>query len=154
MDAENVVLSTNVRTRQDGLPYANFAQPDDPGVAVYFSLDGEPRAIACDAWEKVEENVRAVGRTLENLRGNDRYRCSEIRKRTFSGFKQLPENGTEPDLQRAYEVLGIEPPVTYEEAEQAYTERVKDAHPDRGGSTEEFQRVRNSWERVKDHHFG
>ncbi len=39
--AKDVVLSTSVPLRLDGLPLAAARQPDDPGVAVYFSLTGD-----------------------------------------------------------------------------------------------------------------
>src|SRR4051812_10604930 len=32
------LLSTNIKTRLDGLPYSNAAEPSDPGAAVYFRL--------------------------------------------------------------------------------------------------------------------
>ena len=34
LGASNIIISSNVQTRKDGLPYANFREPDDPGVAV------------------------------------------------------------------------------------------------------------------------
>ena len=33
LNATNIVISSNVETRQDGLPYARSKEPDDPGVA-------------------------------------------------------------------------------------------------------------------------
>ncbi|WP_026736194.1 hypothetical protein [Fischerella sp. PCC 9605] len=39
LGAKNAIISSNVQLRQDGLPYANFREPKDPGVAVYFSLN-------------------------------------------------------------------------------------------------------------------
>ena len=41
------VLSTSIPLRLDGLPYANHRQPDDKGVAVYFTLKGQPMCFAC-----------------------------------------------------------------------------------------------------------
>ena len=35
-----IVLSTNQRVRNDGIPYAVRSQIDDPGAAVYFSHTG------------------------------------------------------------------------------------------------------------------
>ena len=37
-----VILSTNVALRLDGLPYADRRNPEDPGVAVYFKRKGKP----------------------------------------------------------------------------------------------------------------
>jgi len=36
MGAKNIVLSTNIELRRDGLPYAKAKQPEDPGIAIYF----------------------------------------------------------------------------------------------------------------------
>lgn len=41
MSANEVVLSTNMELRRDGLPYAQRRQPLDPGVAVYFPWKGQ-----------------------------------------------------------------------------------------------------------------
>ena len=56
------VLSTNIPLRKDGLPYANHRQPEDKGVAVYFTLNGNPMCFACDRWDSVADNVQAIQR--------------------------------------------------------------------------------------------
>jgi hypothetical protein len=43
-------------------------------------------------------------------------------------------------------VLGLAPPVTLEDVKQAYLVRAREAHPDRGGSQEEFVRVQQAFE--------
>ncbi|GAA0202706.1 ferredoxin Fer [Halobaculum roseum] len=45
-----------------------------------------------------------------------------------------------------YDVLGLDADADDTEIERAYRRRVKEAHPDRGGSFEEFQRVREAYE--------
>lgn len=45
-----------------------------------------------------------------------------------------------------FDVLRIDPDADEATIERAYRERVKEAHPDHGGSTEEFQRVRSAYE--------
>ena len=47
-----------------------------------------------------------------------------------------------------FEVLGVDPDADDAEIERAYRERVKDAHPDHGGSQREFQRVRRAYESI------
>ena len=42
--------------------------------------------------------------------------------------------------------LGLMPPVTLEDVKQAYLVRAREAHPDRGGSQEEFVRVQQAFE--------
>ena len=59
----NVVLSTNVALRQDGEPYASRRPPDDTGVAVYFVRKERSVCFACDQYERVWENMRAICKT-------------------------------------------------------------------------------------------
>ena len=67
LGAKGVVLSTNIELRQDGLPYAGRRQPDDVGVAVYFTHKGRQVCFACDRWDKIEDNIRAVTKTVEAI---------------------------------------------------------------------------------------
>ncbi|WP_276258805.1 ferredoxin Fer [Haloglomus litoreum] len=48
-----------------------------------------------------------------------------------------------------FDVLGVDPDADEETIEQAYRERVFEAHPDHGGSAREFQRVRRAYERIE-----
>ncbi len=45
-----------------------------------------------------------------------------------------------------FEILRVDPEATDEEIEQAYRSRIKQAHPDHGGSAREFQRVKTAYE--------
>jgi hypothetical protein len=69
MGARQVVTSSNQPVRQDGLPLAVRTRIDDPGVAVYFQRDGQAQCIPCDQWHGVLANLRAIGKTVEALRG-------------------------------------------------------------------------------------
>jgi len=46
-------------------------------------------------------------------------------------------------------VLGVDPDADDAEVVDAYRERVKEAHPDQGGSTEEFLAVKTAFERIE-----
>jgi ferredoxin len=48
-----------------------------------------------------------------------------------------------------FDVLGIRPDADDAEIVEAYRRRVKDAHPDHGGSPAEFQRVRAAYDRIR-----
>jgi len=52
-------------------------------------------------------------------------------------------------VESPFEVLGIEPDADDGEIVDAYRERVKEAHPDQGGSTAEFQAVKTAYERLQ-----
>jgi ferredoxin len=53
-------------------------------------------------------------------------------------------------MESPFAVLGLDPEADESEIRQAYRERVKEAHPDHGGSAEEFRAVRTAYERLKD----
>jgi ferredoxin len=48
-----------------------------------------------------------------------------------------------------FEVLGLEPDADEEAIDRAYRERVKEAHPDHGGSVEAFLAVRSAYEALE-----
>jgi len=52
-------------------------------------------------------------------------------------------------VESPYELLGVSRDADDEEVKAAYRERVKDAHPDHGGSPEEFRLVRDAYEAIK-----
>jgi len=52
-------------------------------------------------------------------------------------------------VESPFEVLGITPDADDGEIVDAYRERVKEAHPDQGGSAAEFQTVKTAYERLQ-----
>lgn len=48
-----------------------------------------------------------------------------------------------------FEVLGVDPDADDGDIVDAYRQRVKEAHPDHGGSTEEFRRVQDAYARIQ-----
>ena len=53
------------------------------------------------------------------------------------------------DVASPYEILGVDPDADEAEIVDAYRERVKEAHPDQGGSTEAFLAVKTAFERIE-----
>ena len=137
MNARLPVLSTNVALRQNGLPYANQPEPDDPGVAIYFERNGRQMAFSCDRWDRVRDNVQAVRHTIGALRGLDRWGTGDMVEAAFTGFEALPA----PDW-RGH--LGLGPAATLDDAETAYRSRARSAHPDAGGSADAMARLNSA----------
>lgn len=132
----DVVISSNVPTRRDGLPYTGQREPDDPGVAAYWiDRHGQQRVIACDAWRRVRENLRAVGLAVAAFRMIERTKASEILDRAFIGFAALPP-AADPNGWRT--VFGLENKYvcTIDFVESVYRKLAAERHPDRGGSHE------------------
>jgi ferredoxin len=53
-------------------------------------------------------------------------------------------------MESPFAVLGLDPEADESEIRRAYRKRVKEAHPDHGGSVEEFRAVRTAYERLKE----
>jgi hypothetical protein len=96
MNAKEVILSTNVQLTRDGVPYARRNQPDDRGVAVYFKFKGRDMVFACDRWIKVGDNIQAVRKTIEALRGIERWGASDMLEKAFTGFVALEHEEENP----------------------------------------------------------
>lgn len=139
----NIIISTNVHLRNDGYPYANYGKLDDCGIAVYFTYEKNQVVFACDKWDKLEDNMQAIRKTIEAMRGLDRWGVSDMLNRAFTGFKALPEQ-TESSW---WVILGISKDSTPEEIKKAYYAKAHDTHPDKnGGSSDEFQKVKSAYE--------
>lgn len=148
LGARDVIISSNVPVRRDGLPYAGYRTPEDPGVAVYFKLEGEDQCIPCDKWNKVSDNIHAVGMTVAALRGLERWGAKEMVNAAFRGFKALPAPGDTTIIMNEswYSVLGLGENASKDEIRKAYKEKAKLYHPDVGGDEEEFNRIRKAFE--------
>lgn len=144
--ARQVVLSTSVPLRRDGLPYSNLGQPDDPGVAVYFTIGtGKPRyyAIACDQYRKVEDNMRALVHTIAAMRTIDRHGGSQLLEQAMSGFTALPP-ADQPKPWRS--VLGVSLQASWAVVRERHRELVLRHHPYRGGSAERMAEINRAFE--------
>ncbi len=150
MKASNVVISSNVMLRLDGLPYANQRRPDDSGVAVYFTLKGEQQCIPCDRWDLVDHNIHAIGLTVEALRGLERWGAKEMVDAAFSGFKALPAGSSKSVASGWWTVLGLSRNATRADIETAYRLLVKTHHPDRGGDPDLFKRLNQAYQEAKE----
>lgn len=142
----NLILSTNVPLRNDGLPLAGKKAPEDPGVAVYFKYKGRRVCFACDRWKTVEDNMQAIAKTIDALRGISRWGTGDMLEAAFKGFEALPGQ-----VDGWRDVLGL-PPGTRDRAaaEAAYKRLRSSTHPDRhGGSEAAFTRVQRAWEQAQ-----
>ena len=140
-----IVISTNIALRQDGLPYANRRAPEDPGVAVYFTHRRRQLCFACDRWIRIEDNMQAIAKTIEALRGIERWGTGDMLEAAFTGFVALPS----PDAIRHWrDVLG--PCTTLEEARAAYRRAAAVAHPDRGGSDVQMAEINRAWQQAQE----
>lgn len=142
LHARAVIVSTNIETRGDGLPYANTREPADGGVAVYFERRGKPYTIACDTYDRVWKNLRAITLTVAALRAIERHASTQMMEQAFTGFAALPP--AQAGAPSWWEVLGIRPNATVEEINRAHLDLALKCHPDRGGDGERMARINHA----------
>jgi hypothetical protein len=145
-DGYGCVISSNVPLKNDGLPRADYFRShiSDPGVAVYFKLEGQDFVLCCDKFNKVEDNLKAIAITIEDMRRIERNGVSDFIKRSFTGFKALPEY-TVPHF---WEVLQMPfmpnpTPAMWDMIQKQYRTLAKVYHPDAGGGDQE------QWHKIK-----
>lgn len=147
MGSNDFVISSNVEIRRDGLPYSGQKAPDDPGVVLYFKRKETDIAISCDAWSTVDANLRAIGLTVEAIRGMERWGTEEMVDRAFVGFKALPESTIVTPYQSRlwYEVLEVSPTASPAIVKAAYRQQLLRHHPDQGGEVAAFNEVQKAY---------
>lgn len=137
----NVIISSNIPLRRDGLPYAGQANPSDPGVAVYFPLNQRPMVFACDQYVTATDNLYAITKSIEALRGIKRWGASDMMERSFTGFQALPSA-----KKNWWEILGVSQQASIEEIKKAWRIKAQENHPDLGGSHEIMTKINQAYE--------
>lgn len=139
LHAKHFVVSTNIPLRRDGMPYASHQdkEPADKGAAVYFmSQSGQQMCFACDKWDRVHDNIHAIAKTIDALRGIDRWGSGNMVNQAFSGFALL-----EAPQKLWWHVLNVSNHASEAEITEAFRRLAKERHPDAGGSLDAFNEL-------------
>ena len=142
MRAQDVVISTNVPAKRDGTPYASAAEPRDPGVAVYFKWKEHPHCMACDKWDRLADNMAAIAKHLDAMRGQLRWGVADTAT-LFAGFKALPPGPL------WWKTLGVDRGAPLHVIKQKYLAEMERTHPDKGGKEHEAAMVTWAWGEAK-----
>lgn len=129
LKAINVVISTNIPLRRDGLPMQNVREPEHHGVAVYFRHSDKPHVLGCDKWDRVADNMVALSKHVAAIRGMARWGVGSI-EQALGGYKALPAMPSEKPW---HEVLEMSPAASWQEVEKRRVALLKIHHPDLGG---------------------
>lgn len=153
LEGSNLVVSTNLPVRNDGGIYAAYMDKliDDPGVAVFFRYKGKSITMCCDQYRRVWENIYALAKGIEALRGMDRWGVSEFLERAFTGFTALPPAQSASSAKTWNQILEIPEGSSASVIKEAYRQLVKMFHPDNTitGSAEKFIQVQSAYEDAK-----
>ena len=87
MGGKDIIISSNIETERDGLPYPEGAAPEDGGVAIYFMLNDKQYCFACDQWKGISDNLYAIAKTVHALRGIERWMGQESMNQVLSPFQ-------------------------------------------------------------------
>jgi len=141
LEGEQWLMSSNIPRTQRGAPNCSIARLSDPGVSVWFKRKKKTLTIACDRWLRVEDNLWAIAKSIEAIRGIERWGASEIMERAFRGFTALPGIGESSGIQW-WKVLGVPINSTRDQVKEAYRLLAKKHHPDTvNGSRELWDRI-------------
>lgn len=164
LDAQNIVVQLDIDERDlrlDGYPLAN-ARAKSPGVILAFDSKYGPLRYPCDTFANWDDNLRGIALAMEALRKVDRYGVTK-RGEQYTGWKALPAGGetsttmTAATAAQVYSTMGGGAPQTIlgdsEYAAAVYRRAARAAHPDTGGTDEEFQLLQEA-RKIIDHHHG
>lgn len=121
-----MTLSTNVELRIDGLPRSGQGQPTDPGASLWFTYKGKATVLACDKWDRVEDNVTALAAHIDAIRRVDRYGVGSI-EQALAGYKALPAD-TAADWRSVFAFAGEQ--ATVDRVNERYHILAREKHPD------------------------
>lgn len=147
IDRQDIVISTNVRLRLDGLPRSGEKEPDDPGAAAYWvdsNMGNQNRCMAVDRYDRVADNLAAIAATLDAMRAIERHGGASILSRAFTGFTALPAPGTTTTSWR--QLFGNV--ATAEALDLEYRKLRSAHHPDKGGDSDMFNTVQRAYEQA------
>jgi hypothetical protein len=136
------ILSSNIPVKANGDPYAIYKLVD-PGIAVYFKLDGKDMIICCDKWAQVQDNLLSIARGIKSIRDMERWGISDFRKSVFTGFQALPEK---TEARPWWVVLGLTKDAKMGDCSRAYNALVKVYHPDRGGNIDNWHELQRAYD--------
>jgi hypothetical protein len=128
LDARTAVLSTNLELRLNGQPRGGQRDPDDPGAAVYFTLQGKRTVLACDRWTRVADNIAALAAHIRALRSIQNFGVGTL-EQAFRGYQALEDFSAGVPWRR---ILGfaLDSAPALSDVEAKWKSRMKELHPD------------------------
>jgi DnaJ-domain-containing protein 1 len=99
--------------------------------------------FACDKYLHVWENMVAIRKTIQAIRGIERWGASDMMERAFRGFVALPAT------EAWHDVLQVRTDSSEHEVLANYRRLRSEHHPDRGGDAQRFNSISRAWEQYR-----
>lgn len=131
---KEIIISSNVTL--------GIANPEDPGVAIWFHWDGDMRSIPVDRYTTVAANLQAIHHVVEARRVELRHGTLALVRATMRGFAALPAPGTRKTWR---EVFGVNSTSDFSEREitEIYRDLARTRHPNSPTGSEEKMKELN-----------
>src|SRR5436305_11693481 len=115
----------------------------DRTVKLTYPKQGKTVNLVMGKQNRAVDNLRVLYLAVEAMRLNERRGISDVLE---SAYLQLaaPTQAIDP-----YELLEIRPDASLEVAEAVYKAKVRNIHPDRGGSTEQMKALNRAIEEIR-----
>lgn len=149
LGGKNMIISSNLETKARGTGFYANQKVEDSGIVVYFDLKDKAKAMACDRWNKPEDNIWALYLSIQAIRGLERWGGSDFLDGLFTGFQALPyyEEGQQTPLITAPQYFQY--CESLEDVEITWKKKRAYMHPDRGGSNEDFIELTRQYKEAK-----
>lgn len=153
LGASEIIISCNI---QEELLFANQPQPEDAGVAVYFTFRKKRLTFFCDHWDRVEDNLLTIKKLIEALKDLQHWAVWGAMERALLAFESPKEDesdaghgnaGTAPGKLHWWKILGVKHNATETKVKLAYRRLAKVHHPDKeGGNAEKFREITEAYD--------
>ena len=118
-------------------------QEEDRTVKLTYNKNGKTVTLVMGKQNRAVDNLRVLYLAVEAMRLNERRGISDV---LASAYLQLAAPTQEID---PYELLEIRPDASLEVAEAAYRAKVRNIHPDKGGSTQHMKALNRAIEEIR-----
>jgi hypothetical protein len=136
----------------------NLLDDGDVKAKIVFDRSGKRYIFECDNYTNKKDNLRAAQLAISYLyRALESYGVLQesstydmILDNFLLGFEATPDDDVLklPSSTEWYEILGVKKDAKTYEIKNAYKAMAKIYHPDNGGSTEQFVRLKNALEKA------
>ena len=116
---------------------------EDRTVKLTYHKNGKPVTLVMSKQNRAVDNLRVLYLAVEAMRLNERRGISDVLE---SAYLQLAAPTQERD---PYELLELRPDASLDVAEAAYKAKVRNIHPDRGGSPEHMKALNRAIEEIR-----